>query len=111
MLRRIKNALVSRFFGTRGDPDAEWRKQNEAADENEMYKLLYFNSKGKLVEEYRHVLAGHKTLEDFRAYIRENVGKMLYHEGNGKTITRLEYATYKLITLDGKNVSSLLLPL
>eukprot|EP00057_Strongylocentrotus_purpuratus_P013563 XP_011668037.1 PREDICTED: transient receptor potential cation channel subfamily V member 6 [Strongylocentrotus purpuratus] len=31
---------------------------------------------------------------------------MLYHEGNGKTITRLEYATYKLITLDGKNAET-----
>ncbi|XP_041460454.1 transient receptor potential cation channel subfamily V member 5-like [Lytechinus variegatus] len=102
MLRRMKNAVVSRFQGTRVDPDAEWRKQNAAADENEMYQLMYFNERGKLVEEYRHVLAGHKTLEDFRCYIRENVGKMLYNEGKGKTITQLEYARYKLIMFDGK---------
>ncbi|XP_072181480.1 transient receptor potential cation channel subfamily V member 6-like [Diadema setosum] len=103
MLRRFRAALQGALKAT--DPDAEWRKQNEAAEENPMYQLLYLNGGGILVTTYQKMREGRLSVEDFRDFIVQQVEKMLYDGGRGRSVSREEFARYKWEVLEGNKNS------
>ena len=82
---------ITDLFSVGDDADNEWRRQNAAFDTNPMYQLIYLAGKGRLVEAYE------KRANDaeFREELRKAVPEFLYNGGQGKLITRVEFARFR----------------
>ncbi|XP_072025763.1 transient receptor potential cation channel subfamily V member 5-like [Amphiura filiformis] len=82
---------ITDLFSVEDNAANEWRRQNAAFDTNPMYQLIYLAGKGRLVEAYE------KRANDaeFREEIRKAVPEFLYNGGEGKLITRVEFAHFR----------------
>ncbi|XP_071810174.1 transient receptor potential cation channel subfamily V member 5-like [Asterias amurensis] len=80
---------VTRPFDA-GESEREWKRQHEQYEKNPMYKLLHLAGRGRLLEEYDRI-----SEADFKEFMRRRVSPFLYNDGEGKTITKVDYATYR----------------
>ncbi|XP_022081163.1 transient receptor potential cation channel subfamily V member 6-like [Acanthaster planci] len=73
-----------------GKPERQWKRQHEQYEKNPVYKLVHFAGRGRLVEEFYRL-----SEEDFREFLQRRVRPFLYNGGEGKSITKVEYATIR----------------
>ncbi|XP_071961423.1 transient receptor potential cation channel subfamily V member 5-like [Antedon mediterranea] len=86
-LEKIEYLGISQEDG----PETEWTRQNMTFKQNPMYRLVYFSGKGTLVAKAnKHGATGKKM----KKYIKQKIQEYLYRDGDGKELTKLEYAKY-----------------
>ena len=99
-MRRIRQRICGKW---EDDPDDEWKRQNEAANQIPMYRLVFLSGMGLLVMKY------HSRISDseFEQFLRRDVEQFLYERGAGKVIEEWDYIQYrKSVTQDASKVSS-----
>ena len=79
------------FFGKwEDDPDDEWKRQNEAANQIPMYRLVYLSGLGLLTIKYHN----RSSDAEFEAFLKREVGPFVY-EGGGRVIEEWDYIEYR----------------
>ncbi|XP_038069043.1 transient receptor potential cation channel subfamily V member 6-like [Patiria miniata] len=73
-----------------GESERQWKRQHEQYEKNAVYKLVHFASRGRLMEEFHRL-----NEEDFKEFLQRRVRPFLYNGGEGKTISKVEYATIR----------------
>lgn len=101
------NDCIVRFsdvFSAGDSANNEWRRQTTAYDTNPMYQLIYMAGKGRLVEAYEKRDPRDSDAE-FRKELRKAVTGFVYNDGEGKLITKVEFARFRKHLGAGAKVS------
>ncbi|XP_072026182.1 transient receptor potential cation channel subfamily V member 6-like [Amphiura filiformis] len=86
--RRVRQQICGKW---EDDSDDEWKRQNEAANQIPMYRLVYLSGIGLLVMKYHNRASD----TDFEDSLRRGVQHFLYDEGRGKVIEEWDYIQYR----------------
>ncbi|XP_033095746.1 transient receptor potential cation channel subfamily V member 5-like isoform X2 [Anneissia japonica] len=89
--QKARNKIEFLGISHEDGPETEWRRQNKAYEQNSMYKLVYFCGKGSLIAKTKKHGASSKRM---KKYVKMKVQEYLYKRGDGKELTKAEFAKY-----------------